>query len=91
MTKQQEPPKIEFPCDNYPIKAVGVNMGNLREHVIEIIHIHVDDFDETTVTLQDSSKGSFQSVRFKITATGVDQLKSLHEALMASEHIKMVI
>jgi putative lipoic acid-binding regulatory protein len=59
--KQQEPPKIEFPCPNYPIKVVGVNSDNFRGFVI------------------------------KITAQGVDQLKALHEALIASDRVKMVI
>lgn len=89
--QQQEPPKIEFPCPDYPIKAVGVNSDNFREHVIEIVQIHVPDFDVQTVTVQDSRNGTFQSVRFRITAQGVEQLKALHESLMASDHIKMVI
>ncbi|WP_286236769.1 YbeD family protein [Neptuniibacter halophilus] len=88
---KQEPPKIEFPCPNYPIKAVGVNQGDFRAHVIEIVQIHVPDFDLTTVSVQDSRNGSFQSVRFRITAQGVDQLKALHEALIASDLVKMVI
>ncbi|WP_299180262.1 DUF493 domain-containing protein [uncultured Neptuniibacter sp.] len=89
--QQQEPPKIEFPCPNYPIKAVGVNSDDFCSHVIEIVKIHVPDFDLTTVSIQDSRKGSFQSVRFKITAQGVDHLKALHEALIASDRVKMVI
>ncbi|MCP4598469.1 DUF493 family protein [Neptuniibacter sp.] len=89
--KQQEPPKIEFPCPNYPIKVVGVNSDNFRGFVIEIVQIHVPDFDLSSVSVQDSRNGSFQSVRFKITAQGVDQLKALHEALIASDRVKMVI
>lgn len=91
MSQQQEPPKIEFPCPDYPIKAVGVNDGDFRQHVIDIIKQHVSDFDETTVSLQDSSKGRFQSVRFKITAQSVEQLDTLHKALMAPGRVKMVI
>lgn len=89
--KQQEPPKIEFPCPNYPIKAVGLGGDDFQSHVVEIIQIHVPDFDLTTVSVQDSRNGTFQSVRFKITAQGVEQLKALHEALMASDRVKMVI
>ena len=89
--KQQEPPKIEFPCPNYPIKVVGVNSDNFRGFVIEIVQIYVPDFDLSSVSVQDSRNGSFQSVRFKITAQGVDQLKALHEALIASDRVKMVI
>ena len=89
--KQPEAPKIEFPCPNYPIKVVGVNDNDFRGFVIEIVQIHVPDFDLTSVSVQDSRNGSFQSVRFKITAQGVDQLKALHEALIASDRVKMVI
>lgn len=89
--KQPETPKIEFPCPNYPIKVVGVNDSDFRGFVIEIVQIHVPDFDLTSVSVQDSRNGSFQSVRFKITAQGVDQLKALHEALIASDRVKMVI
>lgn len=89
--KQQEPPKIEFPCPNYPIKAVGIGGPDFQSHVIEIVKIHVPDFDLATVSVHDSRNGNFQSVRFKITAQGVDQLKALHEALMKSDRVKMVI
>ncbi|MFW1676616.1 YbeD family protein [Pontibacter sp. JAM-7] len=87
----QDAPKIEFPCDNYPIKVVGSNKGDLRGFVIEIVQLHVADFDMETVTIQDSRNGRFRSVRFNITATGVDQLKALHEALIASDRVHMVI
>jgi len=89
--KQQEPPKIEFPCPNYPIKVVGRNDDDFREFVIDIVQVHVPDFDFASVTLQDSRNGTFQSVRFTITAQGVEQLAALHEALIASDRVKMVI
>lgn len=89
--KQQEPPKIEFPCENYPIKVVGVNDPTFRGFVVETVQVHVPDLDLATVSVQDSRNGTFQSVRFKITAQSVEQLKALHEALIASDRVKMVI
>ncbi|EAR62989.1 YbeD family protein [Neptuniibacter caesariensis] len=88
---QKEPPKIEFPCPNYPIKVVGTNSDNFREFVIEIVKLHAPDLDLATVSVQDSRNGTFQSVRFKITAQGVEQLRAIHEALIASDRVKMVI
>lgn len=88
---QKEPPKIEFPCPNYPIKVVGTNSDNFREFVIEIVQLHAPDLDLATVSVQDSRNGTFQSVRFKITAQGVEQLRAIHEALIASDRVKMVI
>jgi putative lipoic acid-binding regulatory protein len=85
-----EEPKIEFPCD-YPIKALGDNSVDLKALVIETVKQHAPDLDESRVTLNESSKGTFVSVRFNINATGPDQLKAIHEALMATGHVKMVI
>jgi len=89
--KQQEAPKIEFPCPDYPIKAVGIGSEDFQNHVVEIVQIHVPDFDLETVSVHDSRNGNFQSVRFRITAQGIDQLQALHTALMASDRVKMVI
>lgn len=82
--------KIEFPCD-YPIKAIGSNNIDLKALVIETVKVHAPDLDENRVTLNESSKGTFVSVRFHIYATGEAQLKAIHESLMATGHIKMVI
>mgnify|MGYP000482803808 CR=1 FL=1 len=82
--------KIEFPCD-YPIKAIGNNKIDLKALVIETVKKYAPDLNEARVTLNPSSKGTFVSVRFFIEATGPEQLKSIHEALMATGHVKMVI
>ena len=63
---EQEPPKIEFPCD-YPIKVLGR---------------HSDEF---------SSKGTFTSITITIIATGPDQLEALHQSLLATGRVQMVI
>lgn len=86
-----EAPKIEFPCDNYPIKVIGRGGEDFKGFVIEVVQIHAPDLDLETVTIQDSKKGTFQSVRFRITATGEDQLRALHQALMATGRVTMVI
>lgn len=83
-------PKIEFPCD-YPIKAIGANHVDLKSIVLEIVREHAPDLDDSRVVLNPSRNGTFVSVRFSIMATGEHQLKCIHEALIASEHIKMVI
>lgn len=83
-------PKIEFPCD-YPIKALGDNSVDLKALVIKTVQAHAPDLDESRVSLNESSKGTFVSVRFYINATGPDQLKAIHESLMTTGHVKMVI
>jgi putative lipoic acid-binding regulatory protein len=86
-----QPPKIEFPCPDYPIKVVGKNADDFRDFVIEIVRVHAPDLDVSRITLQDSSKGTYQSVRMFITATGEEQLKSLHEELIASDRVHLVL
>lgn len=83
-------PKIDFPCD-YPIKAIGSNHVDLKSIVLEIVRVHAPEIDDFKVVLNPSCNGTFVSVRFTIIATGEPQLKCIHEALIASEHIKMVI
>ena len=82
--------KIEFPCD-YPIKAIGNNSIDLKALVIETLLPHVPDLDESRMSLNPSRKGTFVSVRFYIEAQGPDHLKTIHEALMATGHVKMVL
>lgn len=88
---QQEPPKIEFPCENYPIKVIGDNADDFATLVIQVMQKYVIDFDHNTVSLNPSRNGTFVSVRLSITATGHDQLKDIHEALLATGRVKMVL
>ncbi|BBB28467.1 YbeD family protein [Neptunomonas japonica] len=88
---QAQPPKIEFPCPDYPIKVVGKNADDFQSFVVEVMRVHVPDLDESRITIQDSKKGTFRSIRMFITATGEGQLKSLHEELIASDRVHIVI
>ncbi|MFT6915685.1 MAG: putative lipoic acid-binding regulatory protein [Motiliproteus sp.] len=88
---QQEPPRIEFPCADYAIKVIGLGGDDYEALVIEIVLKHAPDLDTTQVTTQPSRNGTFVSVRLAITATGPEQLKSLHLELMATGKVKMVI
>lgn len=88
---KQDPPKIEFPCADYPIKVIGRDVQGFHDFVIEVMQKHAADFDASMISTKESSKGSFISVRVRITATGVSQLKAIHQDLIVSEHVKMVI
>jgi uncharacterized protein len=87
----QEPPKIQFPCENYPIKVLGDSGTELHSYVIDIMERHSPGFDQTRITINESSKGKFQSVTVWITATGVDQLTAIHNDLRINRLIKMVM
>jgi putative lipoic acid-binding regulatory protein len=86
-----EAPKIEFPCENYPIKVVGHNEGDFRGFVIETVQIHAPDLDINDITVAESRTGKYLSVRLTITATGEDQLKRLHQDLMNSGRVQTVL
>ncbi len=88
---QQQPPKIEFPCENYPIKVLGEAGPELHTYVVEIMERHAPGFDQTRITVRESSKGRYHSVTVWITATGVEQLTAIHEDLRVNTNIKMVM
>ena len=88
---EQSPPKIAFPCKNYPIKIVGDASDTMLEFVLRTTAIHAPGFDRRKVSVKASSKGRFQSVTLYITATSEQQLMEYHQALIAHTLIRMVI
>ncbi len=86
----QEPPRIEFPCD-YPIKVLGRSVDHLESTVVEIFERHAPGFDQETISIRSSSKGTFTSITIIITATGREQLEALHQDLLATGLVQMVI
>jgi len=86
----QDPPKIEFPCE-YPIKVLGRRSERFRVIVLEVFERHAPGFDEQGITVRDSAKGTFTAMTVTITATGKEQLQALHQDLMATGHVQMVI
>jgi putative lipoic acid-binding regulatory protein len=89
--KEVNPPKIEFPCERYPIKVIGDAGDGFHELVIEIIQRHAPDLDTSTLVSRDSSNGRFLSVQVLITATGVEQLQAIHVDLRATGRVHMVL
>ncbi len=90
MTTEQEPPKIEFPCE-YPVKVLGRQQPDFERAVMDVFERHAPGFDPDAVTSRDSSKGTFAAITVVITATGPDQLEALHEDLKATGMVQMVI
>lgn len=88
--QEQEPPKIEFPCD-YPIKVLGRSTEDFVLVITEVVERHAPGFDQESLTLQASRKGTFVSLRVTITATGPEQLDALHQDLLATGLVQMVI
>lgn len=88
--QDQEPPKIEFPCD-YPIKVLGRSSADFLTTIIDVFEQHAPGFDQSTIQAKDSSKGTFTSLTITITATGPEQLDALHQDLIATGKVQMVI
>jgi putative lipoic acid-binding regulatory protein len=84
-------PKIEFPCERYPIKIIGEAGDGFTEMVVEVIQRHSADFDSTSLTIRDSKNGRYLSVQVLITATGIDQLQAIHSDLRATGRVHMVL
>lgn len=84
-------PRIQFPCDDYPIKVIGTSGDALVSSVVAIVRAHDDGFRETTLEARRSRQGNYTSVRLSIRATGEPQLKALHEALMAHPLVRLVL
>lgn len=87
----QQPPKIEFPCPDYPVKVMGDSGQNFHRFAIEVMERHAPGLDQTRITINESRGGRFQSITFFITATGVEQLQALHEELRANSMTKIVL
>jgi len=85
------PPKIEFPCPDYPIKVLGEAGDTLYLLVMQVMEEHAPGFDRQKTTVKDSGKGRFQSITVYITATGELQLDTIHKALRANPVTKIVL
>ena len=87
---EQEAPLLEFPCD-YPIKVMGDAHEELHQHVLQVMHVHAPGFDQSKITVRESSKGKWQSITLIITATGKPQLDAIFTDLKNSSRVKMVL
>lgn len=86
---EQQPPKIEFPCD-YEIRIMGKAAPNFKDLCVDIVKKHAPDFDGSC-RVKPSKAGTFESIMVKIMATGETQLKAIHEDLKATGRVNMVL
>lgn len=88
---EPEAPKIEFPCENYPVKVMGASGQEYYDFAVAVMERQAPGFDPKRVSTKASRNGNFQSITFFITATGIDQLDTLHKELRANPQTKMVL
>lgn len=87
----QEQPKIEFPCEQYPVKIIGDHCADYVQTVLDVVCEHASDFDPASAEQQLSSNGRFCSVRVRITAHSAEHLNELNEALRQTGKVRMVL
>ncbi len=85
---EQEPPRIEFPCD-YPIRVMGDAAADFEDYVVGVMRRHAGDVRQ--VSVRESRGGRYLSVTVTITATGVEQLQAIHVELRDSGRVHMVL
>jgi putative lipoic acid-binding regulatory protein len=84
-------PKIEFPCENYPIKVIGHNVADFQDYVLQVMFQYDTTLDLTRVSHKDSKNGKFRSVRLFMTAQSEQQLMDLNAEFKASGKVVTVI
>lgn len=87
----QDPPKITFPCADYPIKVLGVAEDAYYDAVLEVFEAHAAGFDRQRIRIQPSRNGRFQSITFFIEAQGLEQLSNIFEDLKKHPLTRMVL
>ncbi len=76
-----------FPMD-YPIKLIGDAGDALRVAVVDILRKHFPDFDESTLTVQPSRTGKYQSITAQLRFDELEQVHALYADLAACPLIK---
>lgn len=89
--KQKEPPRIEFPCANYPIKVVCRPFDGHQQHILDVVSNFAQDCTKKPIKLNQSSGGKFVSLTLYLTATSKEQLEQIHQALIAHQDILTVL
>lgn len=88
---QQQPPKIEFPCADYPIKIIGDHCDNFIDVIIDVVQRHAPEVDPAAFTRRDSSSGRFLSVQVHIHAQSIEQLEKINQDLRETGLVRMVL
>lgn len=88
MSEQESP--LQFPC-RFPIKIMGKEHPEFREHVIELISSHVGAITESDIVTRPSSNGNFTGLTVTISAESREQLDNIYLSLTASKRVLFVL
>lgn len=76
---------IEFPAD-IAVKAMGLNTHDFESCVSSLVLPHIESANAVVTTLP-SKEGKYLSVRIRFTATSLEQLQSVYQALRAEPRV----
>lgn len=88
---EQDAPKIEFPCKNYPVKVVGEEADTFKADVFAVFARLGIEHSTTRIREMPSKNGRFVALTVPITAESVEQLATLNTELRKLPAVKMVI
>ena len=86
----EDPPKIVFPC-TYPIKVLGRAGSTFQPAVMSVFSQYAAGFSEQDVLVKDSRNGTFQSITITVEAQSEEQLRQIHQDLMDTGLVSMVL
>lgn len=81
---------IEYPCD-FPIKIMGRKQPGFAQAMLAIVKCHAPDFDDATMEMKASKKGSYLGLTCTIRATSRIQLDALYQELCDHPMVVMVL
>ena len=81
---------IEFPCE-YPIKIIGDRDPASIADILAVVRTYAPEVTPDQISIRQSRKGNYESVRVTIVATGEEQLKALHADLVALTSVRLVL
>ena len=82
--------KIVFPCA-YPIKVLGMAGSSFQPAVMSVFNQYTTGFSEQDLLVKDSRNGTFRSITVTIEAQSEEQLRQIHQDLMDTGLVSMVL
>lgn len=86
----EPPPLMEFP-NEFPIKVMGRQSGDLRAVTQAIIERHAGPMPESRVKTRTSVDGNFVALTYTVTAQSRAQLDDIYRELTACKAVLMAL
>ena len=87
----QDPPKIQFPCDDYLIKVVGDTHPDYKPFVVSVLVKYDAKVNEQSFSENLSKNGRFVSLTVRMRIEEEAHLTMLFNELKANSMVKMVL